>query len=40
MACRSALPTAAGGSIIAFGVDPATSYGYISAKSPINGGAK
>jgi mannose-1-phosphate guanylyltransferase / mannose-6-phosphate isomerase len=42
MACRSALPAAAGGSIVASGVEPtypATSYGYISAKSSINGGA-
>jgi mannose-1-phosphate guanylyltransferase / mannose-6-phosphate isomerase len=41
-ACRTALPAAAGGSIVTFGVEPthpATSYGYISAKPPVDGNA-
>jgi mannose-1-phosphate guanylyltransferase/mannose-6-phosphate isomerase len=41
-ACRTALPTAAAGSIVTFGVEPAypaTSYGYISAKPAANGSA-
>jgi len=41
-ACRTALPAAAAGAIVTFGVEPtypATSYGYIRAKSPANGSA-
>jgi mannose-1-phosphate guanylyltransferase / mannose-6-phosphate isomerase len=41
-ACRTALPAAAAGSIVTFGVEPtypATSYGYISAKPPASGTA-
>src|SRR5262249_2792648 len=41
-ACRTALPAAAAGSIVTFGVEPtypATSYGYISAKPPVDGNA-
>src|SRR5713226_6967046 len=41
-ACGTALPAAAGGAIVTFGVEPtypATSYGYISAKPPANGSA-
>jgi mannose-1-phosphate guanylyltransferase/mannose-6-phosphate isomerase len=41
-ACRTALPAAAAGSIVTFGVEPAypaTSYGYISAKPAANGSA-
>jgi mannose-1-phosphate guanylyltransferase/mannose-6-phosphate isomerase len=41
-ACRTALPAAAAGSIVTFGVEPAypaTSYGYISAKPATNGSA-
>src|SRR5579859_5862550 len=40
-ACRTALPAAAKGAIVTFGVEPtypATSYGYISPK-PLNGSA-
>jgi len=41
-ACRAALPAAAAGAIVTFGVKPtypATSYGYIRAKPPIDGAA-
>ncbi len=41
-ACRAALPAAAGGAIVTFGVKPtypASSYGYIRPKSPANGAA-
>jgi mannose-1-phosphate guanylyltransferase/mannose-6-phosphate isomerase len=41
-ACRAALPAAAAGSIVTFGVEPAypaTSYGYINAKPSTNGSA-
>ena len=41
-ACRAALPAAAAGTIVTFGVEPtyaATSYGYINAKPRSNGSA-
>ena len=41
-ACHAAVPAAAAGSIVTFGVEPtypATSYGYIRAKPPANGSA-
>src|SRR5215467_972409 len=41
-ACYAAVPAAAAGAIVTFGVEPtypATSYGYIKAKPPANGSA-
>jgi mannose-1-phosphate guanylyltransferase / mannose-6-phosphate isomerase len=41
-ACRAALPAAAAGAIVTFGVKPtypASSYGYIRPKLPVNGSA-